>query len=741
MGNKRRKTKEIESVKLDQEAIEVKQEDLLEQIKPCDLNKRYIFISYSSNDWEQVYRDVIELQNRGYEVWLDDKNLDKKEESWEKAALDAIRNVNCRLLIFYVSEHSLTSRNCYNEVMETLSETSKKRHNKKAVPIVCIDVMPIKEITDFGEIISDKIEGDTNIDHTKKNELLDTLSDFLDDVFKSNNKRVRVPSAKADKRKVEYYSEIVQTFDGCNLSTPRQARHGSATGQTKPTPPIPQKAEEPESPVFSSDNDRSSSGKQEQSKPYKGSKQTIIKTILLSCFAIALLAVITICGKALINNHKIVEGKDVIVLIDGEVSENGSVYNVKAGSQIEINAFPKDQVKAIVCKFNFEEDERVYENQSKKVLTVSDTGEYGFLWTLDINVLYSDGLYLDNQKKGKTNNERYSFIQDEPRVENKSLSVSLNGSYEFEPRTSYGFAAGNSLEINVSPEELVEKVFIQWGTGEIKEYDKANISFTIPENTDVGTVYSLNINALFKDGYYLDNHDQEDTKPETYNFYITKPTIQNKAVSVSVNGELVDDGCIFAVGCDSFIDITASPSEEVEYISVKFLGWDEPKIYTKQASVREYIQRTARVGETYTMLVNVYYSDGLFLDNKGDKETESKIYKFVINKELVQNKKIIVDYCGTQIEPGTYSVHAGDTLTVSALPSEEVESISIRWETKGTPNREYYGSVLNVKIPEDAVTGQIYIMNINAYYSDGYFIDNKTYGLTEPFEYTFNIID
>lgn len=524
MGKKRRKTRENEYAKLDHGVIEVKQEDLLKKIKPCDLNKRYIFISYSSNDWEQVYKDVIELQNRGYEVWLDDKNLDKKEESWEKAALEAIRNVNCRLLIFYVSEHSLTSRNCYNEVMETLSDISKKRHNTKAVPLVCIDVMPIKEINDFGKKIMERIDGTPNMDHSEKNELIETVADFLEKVFHSNNKRVRVPSAKAEKRKVEYYSEIVQTFDGCNLYNPRQVRRDSASGQTKPTPPIPQKAEESESSVFSPDNERSPSGKHEQPKPSKVSKQTILKDFfqrhkkLIACI-LTLCAIGVVLGIIFAHRHAqpVVGGKNVIVTVDGEIVENGGTHNILSGSMIQIDAFPINSVEEIVVRFSSESEERVYKKESSHTIEVGETKGYGYYDYMEVNVKYSDGLYLDDRKIDETTYNRYTMFVIK-KVQNKDLRVTVDGNV-ISPNSLNYIKAGSKLTLHADPEMEVENIWWYISDDHI-ELMNNDTTIQISDDWDTGSKLTYRLNALFSDGLYLSDGKEPKVSYRKYLFEI-----------------------------------------------------------------------------------------------------------------------------------------------------------------------------------------------------------------------------
>ena len=60
---------------------------ILDQIRPCDMDRPYVFISYSSPDKELVWQDVLTFQNMGYNVWLDERNLDKTKASWKDDAL------------------------------------------------------------------------------------------------------------------------------------------------------------------------------------------------------------------------------------------------------------------------------------------------------------------------------------------------------------------------------------------------------------------------------------------------------------------------------------------------------------------------------------------------------------------------------------------------------------------------------------------------------------------------------
>ena len=48
----------------------------------------------------------VHIQQLGYNVWLDEKNRDKTKASWTEDALAAISDLDCLLVVFYVSQYS-----------------------------------------------------------------------------------------------------------------------------------------------------------------------------------------------------------------------------------------------------------------------------------------------------------------------------------------------------------------------------------------------------------------------------------------------------------------------------------------------------------------------------------------------------------------------------------------------------------------------------------------------------------
>ncbi|MBR2677467.1 MAG: leucine-rich repeat protein [Solobacterium sp.] len=182
----------------------------LEQLCPCDMDQPFLFISYSSLDGDRVTEDALELQKRGFNVWIDNKNLDKTKSSWKLDALEAIRDYNCAMLIFYVSSNSLTSKFCFDEVMETMSEETCEIH-LGPVPMICIDAEDIGNINEAVRRIGENIRT-SDRDKTRKAEQTRVLSQFEKKLFHSNNERVRIHPKDEANRKSDYYTDIISSL-------------------------------------------------------------------------------------------------------------------------------------------------------------------------------------------------------------------------------------------------------------------------------------------------------------------------------------------------------------------------------------------------------------------------------------------------------------------------------------------------------------------------------------------------
>ena len=184
--------------------------EILKSIQPCDMDEPYIFVSYSAKDSDRVWADVLKFQQMGYNVWLDEKNLDKTQSSWRSDALNAIRDMNCYLMVFYVSRNSLVSQPCYSELACTVEDYTKAVHFGP-VKFVAVDVEPISDIVEFSREVYMEIRK-KDIPKADKTSQAVTLNNCIEQFFNSNNEKVRVKPFDMPNRKVDYYEEITAAF-------------------------------------------------------------------------------------------------------------------------------------------------------------------------------------------------------------------------------------------------------------------------------------------------------------------------------------------------------------------------------------------------------------------------------------------------------------------------------------------------------------------------------------------------
>lgn len=110
-------------------------------LKQCDMDKPYIFISYSKKDSLCVYPLVSQLQNQGYNVWIDTRGLETSVgQNWQDPALKSIANSLCRSVFFMVSANSLKSAPVFAEIMWSQDGRAVRRsHGGKNVTLKIVD--------------------------------------------------------------------------------------------------------------------------------------------------------------------------------------------------------------------------------------------------------------------------------------------------------------------------------------------------------------------------------------------------------------------------------------------------------------------------------------------------------------------------------------------------------------------------------------------------------------------------
>lgn len=107
---------------------------IMGKIKPCAKYKPFIFIGYSEIDKEVVYRDVYELQLRGWNIRLENT-------SCTMDVLKITEDIHCKLSIFYVSKCSLCSDRRLKEIV--------LNHENDSVKLLIVEVEEIGDIVDY----------------------------------------------------------------------------------------------------------------------------------------------------------------------------------------------------------------------------------------------------------------------------------------------------------------------------------------------------------------------------------------------------------------------------------------------------------------------------------------------------------------------------------------------------------------------------------------------------------------
>ena len=126
---------------------------LAARIKACDRNEPYIYVSYSTRNGEAVYNDVIALQNAGKNLWIDvDSNM--TGDGYNSTIFGAIADLNCKGMLFYMSEESMTSAQSAKEVAYTRSH--KVTDERPALPVVVVDLDEVEGL-DIEKYVNGKL--------------------------------------------------------------------------------------------------------------------------------------------------------------------------------------------------------------------------------------------------------------------------------------------------------------------------------------------------------------------------------------------------------------------------------------------------------------------------------------------------------------------------------------------------------------------------------------------------------
>ena len=81
-------------------------------------NENYIFVSYARADTDKVMPILESLDREGFRFWYD--SAIEVGSEWPDYVEDRVKN--CRVMIFFVTENSVESKNCRDEVNYAISE-------------------------------------------------------------------------------------------------------------------------------------------------------------------------------------------------------------------------------------------------------------------------------------------------------------------------------------------------------------------------------------------------------------------------------------------------------------------------------------------------------------------------------------------------------------------------------------------------------------------------------------------
>lgn len=191
-------------------------EALSGKIRPCDPEKPYAFVSYCSKDSQPVWEDVLHLQQLGYNLWID-TNLKETDDSWRTGALEAIRDIDCRLFIFYMSRSSVVSKPCLEELQCKDSSEAHKQHGGREIPWIAIEVEPVGNLREFRDSIFDEISSNAELPRERKNAMASTLTELMDTYF-PNGDKIRIKSKNDPSRRYDYYQKIEENITQGNVS-------------------------------------------------------------------------------------------------------------------------------------------------------------------------------------------------------------------------------------------------------------------------------------------------------------------------------------------------------------------------------------------------------------------------------------------------------------------------------------------------------------------------------------------
>lgn len=102
----------------------------------------YVFVSYSSRDWEKVYPCVMAMRARGINVYIDIEFMENQSSSWLKNFQERLfRDSGCKGIVAFLSINYMRSYACLAEQMANRTNKMRKRMGKP-LPVFYVALDP-----------------------------------------------------------------------------------------------------------------------------------------------------------------------------------------------------------------------------------------------------------------------------------------------------------------------------------------------------------------------------------------------------------------------------------------------------------------------------------------------------------------------------------------------------------------------------------------------------------------------
>ncbi|MBD5545507.1 MAG: toll/interleukin-1 receptor domain-containing protein [Lachnospiraceae bacterium] len=120
---------------------EIKRAEKTRDIKAYKLEdeKKYVFISYCSKDWEVVLKEIVKnMQEKyGLRVYFD-TNFEYDNKMWNENMREAIETSYCVAMLVFISKDYMKSPACLMEVLRARTVETENQHEGKELEIVPI---------------------------------------------------------------------------------------------------------------------------------------------------------------------------------------------------------------------------------------------------------------------------------------------------------------------------------------------------------------------------------------------------------------------------------------------------------------------------------------------------------------------------------------------------------------------------------------------------------------------------